>query len=96
MRSSIITSLCLAATAVMAMPANLAPRQATICTGLYGTPQCCATDVLGVADLNCANPPAAPTSEQNFVDTCAAIGQQARCCAIPILGQALLCDAPLG
>ncbi|OTA87779.1 hypothetical protein M434DRAFT_35219 [Hypoxylon sp. CO27-5] len=29
----------------------------TPCTGLYGTSQCCATDVLGVADLDCANPP---------------------------------------
>lgn len=23
------------------------------CSGLYGTSQCCATDVLGVADLDC-------------------------------------------
>lgn len=25
------------------------------CSGLYSTPQCCATDILGVADLDCAN-----------------------------------------
>lgn len=31
-------------------------RQAYVpCSGLYGTAQCCATDVLGVADLDCAN-----------------------------------------
>lgn len=31
------------------------------CSGLYGTEQCCATDVLGVADLDCANPPTSKT-----------------------------------
>lgn len=25
------------------------------CSGLYSTGQCCATDVLGVADVNCAS-----------------------------------------
>lgn len=31
-------------------------RQAyTPCTGLYGSQQCCATDVLGVADLDCGS-----------------------------------------
>jgi Fungal hydrophobin len=39
---------------VIAAPAMLA-RQTALCSGLNGTPQCCATDVLGVADLDCAN-----------------------------------------
>jgi hypothetical protein len=30
-------------------------RQAPLCSGLTGNQQCCAVDVLGVADLNCAN-----------------------------------------
>jgi hypothetical protein len=40
-----------------AAPAQLEDRQVpyTPCTGLYGTSQCCATDVLGLADLDCAN-----------------------------------------
>jgi hypothetical protein len=39
----------------MAMPA-LEKRQVYIpCAGLEGSAQCCATDVLGVADLDCAN-----------------------------------------
>ena len=49
-------------TAIVAIFAGLAAavpveeRQAyTACSGLYGTSQCCATDVLGVADLDCAN-----------------------------------------
>jgi len=42
---------------VAAAPAaDLEDRQAYIpCSGLYGTSQCCATDVLGVADLDCGN-----------------------------------------
>jgi hypothetical protein len=40
-----------------AAPAQVEDRQVpyTACSGLYGTSQCCATDVLGVADLDCAN-----------------------------------------
>ncbi|XDG10270.1 hypothetical protein ABKA04_009885 [Annulohypoxylon sp. FPYF3050] len=68
----------------------------TPCTGLYGTAQCCATDVLGVADLDCANPPAVPTSADNFTTECAGIGQRARCCVLPILGQDVLCQTPAG
>lgn len=45
----------LLATAVSALPTE-EKRQAYIpCSGLYGTSQCCATDVLGVADLDCGN-----------------------------------------
>ena len=40
--------------AAVAAPA-LQERQYVACSGLYGTAQCCATDVLGVADLDCAN-----------------------------------------
>lgn len=43
-------------TITLAAPTN-SERQVpyTPCSGLYGTAQCCATDVLGVADLDCAN-----------------------------------------
>ncbi|KAI1440445.1 Cerato-ulmin hydrophobin family [Annulohypoxylon stygium] len=68
----------------------------TPCTGLYGTAQCCATDVLGVADLDCANPPSVPTSADNFTTECADIGQRARCCVLPILEQGVLCQTPVG
>lgn len=48
--------LAICASLVAAMPAQVEERQTyTACTGLYGTAQCCATDVLGVADLDCAN-----------------------------------------
>ncbi|KAI1358293.1 hydrophobin-like protein [Xylaria arbuscula] len=65
-------------------------------SGLYSVPQCCATDVLGVADLNCASPSAVPSSVTNFRDICAAGGNRARCCVIPVLGQDVLCETPPG
>jgi hypothetical protein len=40
----------------LAMPAELVERQSTsVCSGTTGNAQCCATDVLGLVDLNCAN-----------------------------------------
>ncbi|EHA51087.1 hypothetical protein MCOR27_009633 [Pyricularia oryzae] len=63
---------------------------------LYSSAQCCATDVLGVADLDCAVPPSLPTSASGFTDICAALGQRARCCVLPLAGQAVLCQAPVG
>jgi len=64
------------------------------CSGTYSNAECCATDVLGLADLDCANPPSTPSSMTNFTAVCSAIGQRARCCALPVLGQALLCQNP--
>ncbi|KAI0521292.1 Cerato-ulmin hydrophobin family [Xylaria bambusicola] len=84
------------ATVAVAAPA-IEDRQAYVpCTGLYGTSQCCATDVLGVADLDCANPPSVPTDAANFMAVCSDIGQRARCCVLPILGQDILCQTPVG
>ncbi|TGJ87449.1 hypothetical protein E0Z10_g1295 [Xylaria hypoxylon] len=65
-------------------------------SGLYSVEQCCATDILGVADLDCHSPSAVPSSAANFQAICAAGGQRARCCVIPILGQAVLCETPAG
>lgn len=36
--------------------------------------------------------PTTPTGVNNFIDICAAGGQQAKCCLLPILGQALICS----
>ncbi|KAI2609489.1 Cerato-ulmin hydrophobin family [Hypoxylon fragiforme] len=81
----------------LAAPAIVEERQTyTPCSGLYSTSQCCATDVLGVADLDCANPPSVPTDASNFSAVCSAIGQRARCCVLPILGQDVLCQTPVG
>lgn len=82
-------------TALFASLALAAPvvedRQVYIpCSGLYGSPQCCATDVLGVANLDCGEPPAVPTNASEFQATCATIGQRARCCVLPIVRALLL------
>jgi hypothetical protein len=70
-----------------ALGAAVAPRQVPYipCSGLTSNAQCCATDVLGVADLDCGVPQTVPTSADNFSAICATIGQRARCCAIPIV-----------
>ncbi|EUC49383.1 hypothetical protein COCMIDRAFT_84685 [Bipolaris oryzae ATCC 44560] len=60
--------------------------------GLYSNAQCCATDVLGAAALNCKAPSTTPTSTDQHISGCAATGQQAKCCVLPIAGQALLCQ----
>ena len=41
-------------TLAFGLPA-LEQRQSTVCSGTYGNAQCCATNVLDLADLNCAN-----------------------------------------
>lgn len=44
----------LAGIALAAPSAPVENRQVFIpCSGLYGSAQCCATDVLGIADLDC-------------------------------------------
>ncbi|KAK3368498.1 fungal hydrophobin [Podospora didyma] len=98
MQFTITALVALCATFAAALPAQIEDRQVPYipCSGLYGTSQCCATDVLGVADLDCGNPSAAPTSADNFSATCAAIGQRARCCVLPLLDQGILCNTPSG
>lgn len=85
---------------------TLLERQAVLCSGASSSAVCCATDVLGVADLDCAprkltllghicylerqrtdneTAPTTPTSTDDFTEICAAIGQRARCCLLPIV-----------
>ncbi|KAF2124170.1 hypothetical protein P153DRAFT_302664 [Dothidotthia symphoricarpi CBS 119687] len=76
--------------AVGAIAVPLEQRQTGLCSS--GSPLCCATDVLNLAILDCAAPDVTPTTVNGFIDTCAAQGQQAKCCLLPILGQALICS----
>ncbi|KAI0451585.1 Cerato-ulmin hydrophobin family [Xylaria acuta] len=98
MQIPIILATLFAAVAIAAPAPEVEGRGAAYvaCSGLYGTTQCCATDVLGVADLDCANPPIVPTSASDFSAVCSAIGQRARCCVLPVLGQDVLCQTPSG
>ncbi|CAG7555685.1 unnamed protein product [Fusarium equiseti] len=82
---------------VSALPANEKRQVPYVpCTGLYGSAQCCATDVLGLANLDCGGPPSAPSNATDFSAVCSAIGQRARCCVLPILDQGILCNTPAG
>ncbi|KAG5761732.1 hypothetical protein H9Q72_010151 [Fusarium xylarioides] len=63
---------------------------------LYGNPECCSLDVLGVADVECDSPTESPTDAADFQAICAASGKRARCCVLPVLGQALVCMTPVG
>nr|ABR15766.1 cerato-ulmin [Ophiostoma quercus] len=91
-----IATIALFLSAAMAAPyaggGGAAPYEA--CSGLAGSPQCCATDVLGLADLDS---PAALTSGTQFTSTCVADGgRRPRCCVLPALGLALVCETPVG
>ncbi|KAM0273197.1 hypothetical protein ACHAQH_008432 [Verticillium albo-atrum] len=79
----------------MASPATLSPRASVCQSTLYGTPQCCQTDVLGVASLDCANPKSA-NNAQDFKKSCTSTGGQPLCCTLPIAGQGVLCTKPVG
>ncbi|KAF1915957.1 fungal hydrophobin-domain-containing protein [Ampelomyces quisqualis] len=76
--------------AAAAIASPLQERQVGLCA--TGSPVCCATDVLDLANLDCAPPAISPITINAFIDGCATGGQQAKCCLIPILGQALLCS----
>ena len=98
MQFTTVAAIFLAGLAAAVPTAEMAERQEPYvpCSGLYGTAQCCATDVLGVADLDCGNPPETPTSADKFSGVCADIGQRPRCCVLPILEQGVLCNTPTG
>ncbi|KAI0019885.1 hydrophobin-like protein [Xylariomycetidae sp. FL0641] len=97
MKTTLITLVGFLAAAAVAHPTNTPVGDYDACPdGLYSNPQCCATDVLGVADLNCDSPSGTPTSADSFKDICAGGGQRARCCVLPVLGLGVLCQTPPG
>ncbi|KAK5991498.1 Cryparin [Cladobotryum mycophilum] len=65
-------------------------------TGLYANPQCCKVNALGVASLDCVNPPEGPNKCKSFQAVCAKISRQPQCCVLPVAGQAVLCQKPVG
>ncbi|KAK1999581.1 fungal hydrophobin [Colletotrichum falcatum] len=89
--AALFASVALAAPVVEERQAVYVP-----CSGLYGSAQCCATDILGIANLDCGNPSGTPATADEFSAICAEIGQRARCCVLPILDQGILCNTPAG
>ncbi|KAI0965155.1 hydrophobin-like protein [Xylaria arbuscula] len=96
MQFTLITLAGVFAAAVSANPTYGTPAYNPCPNGLYSVPQCCATDVLGVADLDCHSPSSVPTSANSFKSICANGGDRARCCVVPVLGQSVLCETPAG
>ncbi|KXT15205.1 hypothetical protein AC579_3926 [Pseudocercospora musae] len=73
---------------------SLTPPQSgsvRVCNGGW-TPQCCATNVLGVAGVDCSAVPDTITSRTNFAKQCSDQGLSSSCCLIPVLGQGLVCQ----
>ncbi|CAI9636842.1 unnamed protein product [Alternaria burnsii] len=94
-KSSVINmrySILAFAAGVAAAPFASTGTTALCPAGLYSNPQCCATDVLGAVGLNCAVPATTPANTSDFISGCAATGQQAKCCVIPVAGQDVLCQ----
>ncbi|KAF1945857.1 hypothetical protein EJ02DRAFT_337764 [Clathrospora elynae] len=89
MQFTIATIAAFAAVA-LAAPTEIQERQLGLCSS--GSPVCCATDVLNLASLDCAAPAITPANVNAFIAGCATHGQQAKCCFLPILGQALICS----
>ncbi|KXX81828.1 Cryparin [Madurella mycetomatis] len=97
MKLTFATTIVVFSRIAAAFPASVHERRLYVpCSDLSGTARCCATDVLGIAGLDCGNPPTTPTSADNFREVCAAVGQRARCCVFPVLGQSILCNTPTG
>ncbi|POR38209.1 Hydrophobin [Tolypocladium paradoxum] len=83
-----------AATAVAA-PTNVGPD---VCGSgvLNNNLRCCDTDILGVLSINCVVPNQVPINAIDFQRICAKMGQSPKCCALPVAGQALVCNKPVG
>ncbi|KAG5918658.1 beta ketoadipyl CoA thiolase, th1 [Claviceps africana] len=88
---SVIVSIMAIASVALAAPSEIDARtyNPACPQGLYSVPQCCATDVLGAADLNCEP----PKSLWNFKESCPENGSKAMCCVLPVAGQGVLCVA---
>ncbi|RYO71905.1 hypothetical protein AA0113_g1698 [Alternaria arborescens] len=85
-----LLSLTSAAAVTKRYPATLVERQSGICGGI-ATPLCCQTDVLGVANLDCANAGAGIKTTEEFKAACAEDGTTAQCCIAPLGSDGLIC-----
>ncbi|OAQ60493.1 fungal hydrophobin domain-containing protein [Pochonia chlamydosporia 170] len=83
-------AVALFAGAALAHPAALAARDGPCPDLLYSVAQCCSTDVLGVADLDCSTPSSANDAE-DLKSSCSTAGAAPKCCTIPVAGLGVLC-----
>ncbi|EHK22497.1 hydrophobin [Trichoderma virens Gv29-8] len=87
-----------AVAALFVASALAAPAGDEGCPGgiLHNVPLCCATNVLGVATLDCGTPTVPVLTPAQFQSHCAGKGKQPVCCSIPAAGLGLLCEKPVG
>ncbi|KAG6015836.1 hypothetical protein E4U54_002857 [Claviceps lovelessii] len=86
---SIFVSVMAIAGLALAAPSDLDARTFATCpAGLQAVPKCCATNVLGVAGLDCIN----PVSLWDFQHNCAQTGRAPYCCVLPVAEQGLVCN----
>ncbi|KFY04753.1 hypothetical protein O988_00546 [Pseudogymnoascus sp. VKM F-3808] len=78
-------------TAIIAAPANNVARDVVCGDLLYGQPQCCSIDVLGVADLGCNAPDEVPRDFNDLKQICSKSAAEAKCCTYDVVSQELLC-----
>ncbi|KAJ6049701.1 uncharacterized protein N7446_006971 [Penicillium canescens] len=64
-------------------------------SGMYENLQCCKTNVVGIAALQCKAPSKEPASLDEFKSLCGAPAVSALCCTVPIAGQDVICMDPL-
>ncbi|KAL6854731.1 hypothetical protein ACO1O0_005856 [Amphichorda felina] len=82
---------------VIAVPTEEVRTNYDPCTStLFSNVLCCATDALGIIGLDCEVPSETPHDARHFAEICARTGQQPKCCVLPVLDQAVLCDNPVG
>ncbi|KAM0481089.1 hypothetical protein ACHAPX_003983 [Trichoderma viride] len=85
------------ATAAIAGPVEVRTGTTPICPdGLFSNPQCCDAQVLGLLGVGCEVPSQTPRDGVDFKNICAKTGDQPLCCVVPVAGQALLCQVPVG
>ncbi|KAF3923714.1 Trihydrophobin [Dactylellina cionopaga] len=74
----------------------LVPRAEVCPSTSNSSPQCCATNVVGGAGLNCVTPTRVPTDGADLKKICSEVGKAANCCALSAAGQAVLCNPTVG
>ncbi|PTB70503.1 hydrophobin-2 [Trichoderma citrinoviride] len=70
---------------------------AAVCPeGVFSNPLCCSSVLLEAVGLDCSTPTAPVDTGILFQAHCATKGAEPACCAVPVAGQAVLCQKPVG
>ncbi|KAK4077459.1 fungal hydrophobin [Trichoderma aggressivum f. europaeum] len=70
-------------------PSHICPQ------GLYNSPQCCNSHLLGIFGLDCHTPWEKFYDSEDLRQECSKASETALCCVSPVRDQAILCQPPL-